>query len=71
MRQSNNVPRRTLTEKEACQYLGVSRSFLAQARMEGNRKNRTPGPPFLKLGRAVRYRIDDLDTWLEKNLIAE
>ncbi len=45
---------RLLSEKEASQYICMSRSFLRQARMDGNRENRTPAPPFIKIGRAVR-----------------
>lgn len=56
---------RALTEKEASQYICMSRSFLRQARMDGNRENRTPAPPFIKIGRAVRYLREDLDAWLE------
>jgi len=57
-----------LTEKEAAIYIGMSRSFLSQDRMNGYRVNRTPGPPFLKLGRSIRYRKQDLDDWLDKHL---
>jgi hypothetical protein len=42
----------------------MSRSFLRQSRMNGKRKNRTAGPPFLKIGRKVLYLADDLDDWL-------
>ena len=42
----------------------MSRSFLRQSRMNGKRQNRTPGPPFLKIGRKVLYLADDLDDWL-------
>ncbi len=56
---------RLLSEKEASQYICMSRSFLRQARMDGNRENRTPAPPFIKIGRAVRYLREDLDAWLE------
>lgn len=55
-----------ITEMEACRYLGVSRSFLAQGRMDGDFPNRTPTPPYYKIGRLVRYSLDDLDAWLEK-----
>jgi predicted DNA-binding transcriptional regulator AlpA len=34
--------------------------------MDGMRENRTPGPPFVKVGRAVRYLVEDLDAWLER-----
>ncbi len=50
-----------LTEKEAAHYLNVSRSFLAQGRMKGGKKY----PPFKKLGRAIRYAVAELDTWVE------
>tara|TARA_R110002167_G_scaffold73684_1_gene206381 strand:- start:1702 stop:1962 length:261 start_codon:yes stop_codon:yes gene_type:complete len=57
--------RRVLSEIETSQYIGMSRSFLRQARMEGNRDSRTPAPPFIKIGRSVRYLIEDLDNWLD------
>lgn len=59
------IKSRVLSEIETSQYIGMSRSFLRQARMEGHRDNRTPAPPFIKIGRAVRYVKDDLDAWLE------
>lgn len=55
---------RLLTEKQAAPYIGMSRSFLRQSRMNGRRQNRTPGPPFLKIGRKVLYLAEDLDAWL-------
>ncbi len=65
------VPRRGLSEAEAANYIGMSRSFLRQARMDGRRLNRTPGPPFTKIGRKVLYLQDDLDAWLEAHRQAE
>ncbi len=61
---TNTTAPKALTELEAASYIGMSRSFLAQARMEGNRENRTPAPPFIKIGRSVRYLREDLDQWL-------
>jgi predicted DNA-binding transcriptional regulator AlpA len=61
---SHNIKARALSEIETAEYIGLSRSFLRQSRMEGNRENRTPAPPFIKIGRAVRYIKDDLDNWL-------
>ncbi len=55
---------RLLTEKQAAPYIGMSRSFLRQSRMNGRRQNRTAGPPFLKIGRKVLYLAEDLDAWL-------
>jgi len=58
---------KTLNEREAANYICMSRSFLRQGRMNGDREGRTPTPPYLKIGsRSVRYLKDDLDTWLEQ-----
>jgi predicted DNA-binding transcriptional regulator AlpA len=55
-----------LTEQQAAHYISMSRSFLRQGRMNGLRENRTPTPPYYKIGRSVRYRKTDLDSWLEQ-----
>lgn len=51
-------------EKEAARYIGMSVQFLRKSRIEGRRKSRTPGPPFHKIGKSVRYSLCDLDAWL-------
>jgi predicted DNA-binding transcriptional regulator AlpA len=56
----------TLTEQQTAHYLAMSRSFLRQGRMNGDRENRTPTPPYYKIGRSVRYKKSDLDDWLEQ-----
>jgi predicted DNA-binding transcriptional regulator AlpA len=65
MNSFSHIPARAFTEKETAKYIGMSRSFLAQSRMEGQRKNRTPAPPYIQIGRSIRYLRDDLDSWLE------
>jgi hypothetical protein len=47
-----------LTPKEAAQRLRVSLSWLAKARMRGE------GPPYLKVGRAIRYADSALIQWV-------
>jgi len=48
-----------LKPAEAARRLGVSKSYLAQLRVQGR------SPTFIRLGaRAIRYRPEDLDTWL-------
>jgi excisionase family DNA binding protein len=47
-----------LTPKEAAQLLKVSESWLAKARMRGD------GPPFIKIGRAIRYSEAALLQWM-------
>jgi excisionase family DNA binding protein len=46
------------TPKEAAEYLRSSTSTLAKARM------RKMGPDFVRIGRAIRYRQSDLDSWM-------
>ena len=61
------MDKKLLTEPETARYLAVSRIFLRKSRMEGRRENHTPGPPFVKFGRAVRYAIEDLDAWIAEH----
>ncbi len=61
--------KRALSTSEAADYIGMSRIFLAQDRMNGPRKGRTPGPPFVKIQRTIRYLIEDLDAWLEQHRV--
>lgn len=56
--------KRVLNDKETSAYIGMSASWLRHGRIEGSRFNRIPLPPFIKIGRSVRYLIDDLDAWL-------
>jgi hypothetical protein len=51
---------RLLVESEAAAHLRVSRSFLAKKRCSGG------GPPFLKIGRRVLYRVSDLEEFTER-----
>jgi len=59
------MEKRSMTEKEAAEYISMSVSFLRQDRMNGIREKRTPGPEFSKFGRSVRYMKDELDKWLD------
>ncbi len=58
--------KRALSEIETSEYIGMSRSYLRQSRMDGKRGSRTPAPPFIKIGRSVRYLREDLDIWLNQ-----
>jgi len=48
----------TVREPDAARYIGLSRAYLRQARGKGR------GPAYLRLGRAIRYTIPDLDQYL-------
>lgn len=56
-------------EKTAAFYIGMSTAFLRQSRVSGNLEGRTKAPPFLRLGRSIRYLISDLDAWLLENRV--
>jgi excisionase family DNA binding protein len=55
------VSQQYLTTPEAARYLNVSTQFLEIARYRG------VGPPYCKIGRAVRYRRSRLDEWMISN----
>jgi predicted DNA-binding transcriptional regulator AlpA len=54
-----NSGERLLTPKDAANFLRLSTSWLAKARMRGD------GPTFVKLGRSVRYGEAALVQWLK------
>lgn len=68
MSQTEFLPQ-ALSEIEAARYVGMSRSFLRKARMEGNREKHTPAPPFLRIGRKILYLRGDLDQWLRDHRV--
>jgi Helix-turn-helix domain len=53
---------RLLTPKEAADYLRVSLSWLAKARMRGD------GPPYATFGRSIRYPENSLITYTRSRL---
>lgn len=61
------MEKKVFKEAEAASYICMSRSFLSQDRVYGVLANRTPGPKYIRIGRAVRYLKDDLDSWLDQH----
>lgn len=55
-----------MTERQAAEYLSVSTSFLRQSRA---RDAHVEGPPFVRLGRAIRYSRVAVDRWVEVNTV--
>ena len=51
-----------LTTIEAARYVRLGKPTLERFRLTGE------GPRYCKLGGAVRYRLADLDSWLESRL---
>jgi excisionase family DNA binding protein len=52
--------KKLLNTKELAEYLGVAISTIMHYRLDGR------GAPYIKLGHLVRYRIEDVDKWLEE-----
>jgi excisionase family DNA binding protein len=57
------LPEVYLTPPEAANYLRSSVSTLAKLRVYGG------GPAFTRIGRAIRYRRADLDTYMADQLV--
>jgi predicted DNA-binding transcriptional regulator AlpA len=53
---------RLLTTTETAKLLRLSPSWLAKARMRGD------GPPYVKLGRSVRYDEGDVAQWMKSRV---
>lgn len=52
---------RLMTQRDLAAYLGKSTAWTERARWTGD------GPRFVKLGRHVRYRADDVLAWIDAN----
>jgi len=48
-----------LNQKQYCELTGKSQSTAEQDRLYGR------GAPFIRMGRLIRYWLDDVVTWLE------
>ena len=53
-----------MTVQQASEYLGLAVSTLNKWRCHGG------GPVFIKMGRAVRYRVEDLEYFLTSSRLA-
>ena len=58
----DGTPTGLFTEDEASRYLGLARATLRNWRCSGE------GPAFVKAGRRILYRIEDLRAWVEERL---
>jgi hypothetical protein len=48
-----------LNQRQYCELTGKAESTAEQDRLYGR------GAPFIRMGRSIRYRLDDVVTWLE------
>ena len=58
---STVVMPRLWDQKQLAAYLGKKEGWAERARWEGK------GPVFIKLGRHVRYKAEDVLDWIEEN----
>jgi predicted DNA-binding transcriptional regulator AlpA len=65
MRNDTKVKRRLVRGPDAAKYIGMSDIYLRKSRCDGTRYGHTPAPPFVRIGRAIRYDIADLDAFIE------
>ena len=54
-------PDALLTDAQLAKIFGVHRKFFPKMRISGD------GPIFIKVGRLVRYKWADVETWRDKN----
>lgn len=52
---------RLITQRQLCDWLAKSPAWAERGRLEGY------GPPYVKVGRSVRYRAEDVLEWIEHN----
>lgn len=57
------IPQQLLMTAEAAEFLRISKPHLEKCRVYGG------GPRFVRLGRSVRYRIEDLQAWVEAGVV--
>lgn len=62
---SNALGNRVLTEREAADFLGLKPATLRQSRWTGQLAG-VKAPSFIRMGRNIRYRTEDLDAWLDQ-----
>ncbi|MBO9377416.1 helix-turn-helix domain-containing protein [Sphingomonas histidinilytica] len=54
----------TVDTEKAAEYLGLATNTLEKMRVHGT------GPKFAKLGRAVRYRVADLEDYIAARVVS-
>lgn len=55
-----------LTSREAAAYTGFSEIYFRKARSKAAATNGIPYPPYIRVGRSIRYAKRDLDIWMNQ-----
>jgi len=64
---NNIIPARLLDTKSAAAYLSVSAEYLKRARTTGSSENGGKSPKFIKIGRSVKYLLEDLNAFIDSH----
>lgn len=59
------MPNKLMTTQQLADYLEIAVSTILQYRAEGT------GPQYIKLGHLVRYRVSDVEAWLEAKAVGK
>lgn len=54
---------RLLKQKEVAEWIGTSEAWMEQCRFRGI------GIPYIKMGRACRYRASDVQHWIDEHIV--
>jgi predicted DNA-binding transcriptional regulator AlpA len=54
---------RLLNQKEVAEWLGMSIAWMEMSRFRG------VGIPYVKIGRACRYRTSDVKSWIDSHVV--
>ena len=57
------MEKRYLTRRQVGEIFGISPKWLANLNSQGK------GPRYLKLGKKVLYRVQDVEKWIEENAL--
>jgi predicted DNA-binding transcriptional regulator AlpA len=59
------VPSPLLTTSQVAEILHLAKVTVATYRMKGK------GPVFIRMGKAIRYRLSDLQAWMDANAVGK
>jgi hypothetical protein len=60
------IGRALVDERTAAAYIDMSPRWLRESR--SNRRKGCDAPPFVRIGRAIKYRLSDLDEFVARRL---
>ena len=66
---TTNYETKLMTQTEAAIYLGTTVGTLNTWRNHSKKDENQKKIPYVKWGRCIRYRREDLDTWVESQTV--